>query len=349
MTGQAVGERIGAGRVARRPRRRRRSTTVQAGDVLVAERTDPDWEPVMRRVRAIVTDKGGRTAHAAIVSREFGLPCIVGTGTATSGHPDGDEVTVCCAEGAEGTSIRARVPFTVERIDAPRMPATRHQGHAHRRRSRPGVRALGSIPNAGVGLARTEFIITNAHRDPSDGAGALSGADRSGGGRRDRGADRRRKLPDEFFVRRFSEGVARIAAAFYPKPVIVRTSDFKTNEYAPLLGGREFEPTEENPMLGFRGASRYYDPRYADGFALECAGAAARAPRIWGCQRQGHDSVLPDGRRGPSRARGDGGQRAASGRGRPRGLRHVRDPGERRSSPRSSCASSTASRSARTI
>jgi pyruvate,water dikinase len=241
--------------------------------------TDPDWEPVMRRVAAIVTDKGGRTAHAAIVSREFGLPCIVGSGNATTLIRTGDEITVCCAEGAEGHVYGGRVAFTIETIDAATAPGTNTPimlivGDPRRAFS------LAALPNAGVGLARTEFIVTDEigihpmalARYPAltDAVALKAIAARLGG-----------EPPRDYFIRRFSEGVARIAAAFYPKPVIVRTSDFKTNEYASLIGGREFEPQEENPMLGFRGASRYYDPRYADGFALECA-ALVRARQTLG-------------------------------------------------------------------
>ncbi|MFY9822987.1 MAG: phosphoenolpyruvate synthase, partial [Thermoanaerobaculia bacterium] len=267
VTGQAVGEKIAAGRV-RVVLDVGALDSVQPGEVLVARMTDPDWEPVMRRVAAIVTDQGGRTAHAAIVSREFGLPCIVGTENATSRLRTGDEVTVCCAEGAEGHAYAGRVPFAVERVEAATVPATRTKvmlivgdpGRAF---------ALAAIPNAGVGLARTELIVTNhigVHpmalaRYPrlADPQAVKEIAARIGA------EDAR-----EFFLHRFSEGVARIAAAFYPRPVIVRTSDFKTNEYARLIGGQEFEPDEENPMIGFRGASRYYDARYAEGFALEC-------------------------------------------------------------------------------
>jgi pyruvate,water dikinase len=278
LTGQAVGEKIGAGRV-RIVRDVGALNTVQAGEVLVAEMTDPDWEPVMRRVAAIVTDKGGRTAHAAIVSREFGLPAIVGTERATTTLRDGDEVTVCCAEGAEGRVYAGAIPFEVAHIDAGQVPRTRTKvmlivgdpGRAF---------ALAAIPNAGVGLARTEFIVTNhIGIHPM----ALARFPQLGDAQAAR--EIAAKIGDEdareFFIRRFSEGVGRIAAAFYPRPVIVRTSDFKTNEYARLLGGREFEPQEENPMIGFRGASRYYDPRYADGFALECK-ALLRARRDLG-------------------------------------------------------------------
>src|ERR1041385_7678663 len=267
ITGQAVGERIGTGRVriVKDPSELQR---VESGDVLVARITDPDWEPVMRRVAAVVTDQGGRTAHAAIVSREFGLPCIVGSGDATEVLRDGADVTVVCAEGSEGHVYDGRILFEIARIDAKQVPETRT----------PVMLTVGDpskafefsfIPNSGVGLARTEFIVTNhigihpmaLARYPKlkDPQAVREIATRIG-----------LEDPREFFVRRFSEGVGPIAAAFYPKPVIVRTSDFKTNEYAKLLGGSEFEPAEENPMLGFRGASRYYDERYADGFALEC-------------------------------------------------------------------------------
>ncbi len=244
-------------------------SNVQPGDVLVAPSTNPDWEPVMRKVAAIVTDQGGRTAHAAIVSREFGLPCIVGTGNGTKVLQDGQQVTVCCSEGAEGHVYEGSVPFEIETIDASMVPATRTKilltvGDPSQ------AFGFSLIPNSGVGLARSEFIINNhigihpmalAHypyiKDPQ----AIKDISQRIGG----------EDPKEFFIRRFSEGIGKIAAAFYPNPVIVRMSDFKTNEYAQLIAGKEFEPKEENPMLGFRGASRYYDRRYAEGFALECA------------------------------------------------------------------------------
>jgi pyruvate,water dikinase len=278
VTGQAVGERIGAGRV-RVVREAAELQEVKAGEVLVARLTDPDWEPVMRRVAAIVTDQGGRTAHAAIVSREFGIPCIVGSGNATEVLRNGDEITVACSEGPEGHVYAGRVAFGVEKIAAAAVPRTRTQvmltiGDPAR------AFKTSFIPNDGVGLARTEFIVMNhigihpmaLARYPklNEASVVQQIAGRIG-----------EEEPREFFIRRFSEGVARIAAAFYPKPVIVRTSDFKTNEYVRLLGGKEFEPEEENPMLGFRGASRYYDPRYADGFALECA-ALLRARKEMG-------------------------------------------------------------------
>jgi pyruvate,water dikinase len=268
IAGQAVGEKIAAGPV-RVITDISKLQEVQVGDVLVAEHTDPDWEPVMRRVAAIVTNQGGRTAHAAIVSREFGIPCIVGTGNATSILENDREVTVCCAEGSQGHVYAGRTPFDVRLIDASAVPKTRTKimliiGDPSQ------AFHLAAIPNEGVGLARIEFVVTNhigihpmalaQFPDLKDSKAVI---------------EIRRRIrfenPKEYFINRMSEGVARIAAAFYPKPVIVRTSDFKTNEYAGLLGGAEFEPKEENPMIGFRGASRYYDPRYSPGFALECA------------------------------------------------------------------------------
>jgi len=278
VTGQAVGEKIGTGRV-RVVRELTELQHVQTGDVLVAVNTDPDWEPAMKRVAAIVTEQGGRTAHAAIVSRELGLPCIVGTGTATQVLKTGDAVTVCCAEGPEGRVYDGGLRFAVERIDAASVPTTRTRIMLNVGDPAPVFR-VSAIPNAGVGLVRIEFMVANhigIHpmalvRYPNLKDPAATQEIRS------RIAD---EDPRQFFIRRLSEGVGRIAAAFYPKPVIVRTSDFKTNEYARLIGGAEFEPREENPMLGFRGASRYYDERYAEGFALECQ-ALARARRELG-------------------------------------------------------------------
>jgi pyruvate,water dikinase len=345
VKGQAVGERIGAGRV-RVVRDIAGLAAVQPGDILVAENTDPDWEPVMRRVAAIVTDKGGRTAHAAIISREFGLPCIVGTDTASRTLRDGDEVTVCCAEGTEGHVYAGCLPFVVDHLDAILVPRTRTQimlivGDPSR------AFHLSMIPNQGVGLARAEFIITNhigVHpmalaRYPhlADEAVVREIARRIG--------------PEDaraFFVQRFSEGVAKIAAAFHPKPVIVRMSDFKTNEYAQLVGGRQFEPTEENPMLGFRGAARYYDERYADGFALECE-ALLRARRDLGltnikvmipfCRTVDEGRLVIAGWRPTASDRGKTGSRST------RCARCRRTP----SWPRTFSASSMASRSGRTI
>ena len=271
VSGQAVGERIASGRV-RVVLDPSQLGQVQAGEVLVAPHTDPDWEPVMKRIAAIITDHGGRTAHAAIISREIGLCCVVGSGNGTAMLHDGDLVTVSCAEGSSGNVYSGLVPFEVTRPDLSLIPETRTAIMLNVGDPSQAFR-LRAIPNGGVGLARIEFIINNhigihpmalvrypALRDPA----AVAEIEKRIG----------TQAPKEFFIERLSEGVAQIAAAFYPKPVVVRTSDFKTNEYAKLIGGAEFEPTEENPMLGFRGASRYYDPRYAEGFALECAAIA---------------------------------------------------------------------------
>lgn len=278
VTGQAVGEKIAFGPV-RVITDITRLQEVQSGDILVAENTDPDWEPVMRRAAAIVTDQGGRTAHAAIVSREFGIPCVVGTGTATTALRSGQEVTVCCSEGSEGHVYKGKLPFDVQVIDASTVPETRTKIMLTVADPRQAFHQS-AIPNDGVGLARTEFIVTNhigIHPMALANLASLKDLKAAKEIRERIGAED----PQEYFIRRLSEGVARICAAFYPKPVIVRTSDFKTNEYAGLLGGMEFEPKEENPMIGFRGASRYYDLRYSAGFALECA-ALARVRAIMG-------------------------------------------------------------------
>jgi pyruvate,water dikinase len=266
--GRSVGEKIGAG-----PARIIRSAAdleqLQHGDVLVTDMTDPDWEPVMKRAAAIVTDRGGRTCHAAIVSRELGIPAIVGTGTGTSAITPGDEITVSCAEGEEGFVYRGRLPMRIERTDLSGMARPRTQMMMNVANPAEAF-SLSFLPNDGVGLARLEFIIgTHVRTHPM----ALLHPERVTDANERREIERlTRRYADrgQYFVDRLAEGVAMIAAAFWPRDVIVRLSDFKTNEYAGLLGGAAFEPKEENPMLGFRGASRYYDARYREGFALEC-------------------------------------------------------------------------------
>jgi len=268
VTGRSVGEKIGQGR-ARVIRSTAELDHLQDGEVLVTEMTDPDWEPVMKRAAAVVTDRGGRTCHAAIVSRELGIPAIVGTGTGTSAIATGDEITVSCAEGEEGFVYRGLLPVRRERtsladVPAPKTPIMLNVGNPAEAFS------LSFLPNSGVGLARLEFIIsTHVRTHPL----ALVHPERVTNREHRREIDRlTRGYADRtrYFVDRLAEGVAMIAAAFWPKDVIVRLSDFKSNEYANLLGGEAFEPKEENPMLGFRGASRYYDERYREGFALEC-------------------------------------------------------------------------------
>jgi pyruvate,water dikinase len=239
------------------------------GAVLVTATTDPDWVPIMKRAAAIVTDHGGRTSHAAIVSRELGLPAIIGAGNATHMLSDGQIVTVSCAEGGEGFVYEGASDIEIVDVDLSLLPSTRTQVMLNLANPAAAFRWW-RLPADGVGLARMEFVISNyikAH--PM----ALLGFDDL----KDETAKQTiweltRGYDDkaDYFVDRLSRGLARIAALMWPKPVIVRTSDFKTNEYAHLIGGGEFEPEEANPMLGFRGASRYYSPRYRDGFALEC-------------------------------------------------------------------------------
>lgn len=239
------------------------------GAVLVTETTDPDWVPIMKRAAAIVTDHGGRTSHAAIVSRELGLPAVIGTGNATRVLHDEQEVTVSCAEGDEGFVYEGLGEFDVEQIPFGDIPSTRTQVMLNLANPAAAFRWW-RLPSDGVGLARMEFVVSNHIKvHPM----ALVRFDTL----RDKEA---KELIDEltrgygdktdYFVDRLAYGLGRIASAHYPRPVIIRMSDFKTNEYASLIGGAEFEPQEENPMLGFRGASRYYSPRYREGFALEC-------------------------------------------------------------------------------
>lgn len=267
LSGVAVGQQIASGpvRIVQSPAQ---LEEVQVGDVIVTASTDPAWEPIMKRAAAIVTDQGGRTAHAAIVSREIGIPCIVGTGNATSILTGAETVTVSCAQGARGFVYPRKVSFEVEQVDLGEVTKTSTRLMVNVGDPSKAF-TIAATPNDGVGLARIEFIVTDAigiHPMALCRYPALKDANAIEEIRRRLGHEE----PEEFFVRRLSEGIAQIAAAFFPKPVIVRTSDFKTNEYAQLIGGAEFEPAEENPMLGFRGASRYYDPRYADGFRLEC-------------------------------------------------------------------------------
>jgi pyruvate,water dikinase len=267
-TGRSVGERIGQG-AARIIRSAVDLEQLQQGEVLVTDMTDPDWEPVMKRAAAVVTDRGGRTCHAAIVSRELGIPAVVGTGTATVAMKSGEEVTVSCAEGEEGYVYRGRLPVRIARTNLADLPRPRTRIMMNVANPAEAF-SLSFLPNDGVGLARLEFIIsTHVRVHPM----ALLRPDRIADLKQRREIERlTRAYADkgQYFVDRLAEGVAMIAAAFWPKDVIVRLSDFKTNEYAGLLGGAAFEPNEENPMLGFRGASRYYDERYRAGFALEC-------------------------------------------------------------------------------
>ena len=268
VTGLSIGEAVVTGRVCLIESARDIDRFVD-GAILVTQNTDPDWVPIMKRATAIVTDRGGRTSHAAIVSRELGLPAIVGTGDATRLLSDGQEVTASCAEGDQGFVYEGFAEYEVEKLDFSNLPPTRTRIMLNLGNPAAAFRWW-RIAADGVGLARMEFVISNhikvhpmalVHFDTLEDRDAKQTITDLTQGYADK---------TEYFVDRLARGLARIAAAQHPKPVIIRMSDFKTNEYANLIGGAAFEPHEENPMIGFRGASRYYSPRYRDGFALEC-------------------------------------------------------------------------------
>ena len=265
--GRSIGQKIGSG-TTRIIDSVENMFEVQPGDVLVTDMTDPDWEPVMKRAAAIITNRGGRTCHAAIIARELGIPAVVGCGDATSKVPNNFDVTVSCAEGETGFVYTGKLDFIIQRDDLQDMPEAplkimMNVGNPDR------AFGFSRIPNAGVGLARLEFII---NRMIGVHPKALLNY-------QSQAKDVRQQIdkriagyagPVEYYVERLTEGIATIAAAFAPEPVIVRLSDFKSNEYANLIGGRDYEPHEENPMLGFRGASRYVSPEFRDCFELEC-------------------------------------------------------------------------------
>ncbi len=265
--GRAIGQKIGSG-VARVVRSLADMERVQPGDVLVADMTDPDWEPVMKRAAAIVTNRGGRTCHAAIIARELGVPAVVGTGNALDTIQDGQPVTVSCSEGDTGFIYSGALPFERTTADLEHMPPAPLKVMMNVANPERAF-DFAMLPNAGVGLARLEMIIAShigvhpkalLEYDRQD-ADVRAQIDRKIAGYAD---------PVEFYVGRLAEGIATIAASVNPNPVIVRMSDFKSNEYANLVGGSRYEPHEENPMIGFRGASRYVDPSFAEAFALEC-------------------------------------------------------------------------------
>jgi pyruvate,water dikinase len=265
--GRAIGQKIGAG-TARVVRSLADMARVQPGDVLVADMTDPDWEPVMKRASAIVTNRGGRTCHAAIIARELGVPAVVGTGNALDHVKDGAAVTVSCAEGDTGFIYAGNLAFektTTDLADMPPAPLKIMMNVANPERAFD----FAMLPNGGVGLARLEMII-NSHIGVHP--KALLEYDKQDAETKRRIDERMAgySSPVDFYVDRLAEGIATLTAAFAPNPVIVRLSDFKSNEYANLIGGSRYEPHEENPMIGFRGASRYVDPSFADCFALEC-------------------------------------------------------------------------------
>jgi pyruvate, water dikinase len=267
--GRAVGEKIAAGKV-RLINSERDLRAFRPGEVLVAPATSPDWEPVMKSAAAIVTDHGGRTCHAAIIARELGVPAVVGTENFTKKAKTGTPVTVSCADGDIGHVYDGNLPFEVERIAIDRLQKPHTEIMVNLGNPEIAFKTA-MAPSDGVGLARMEFII-NQYIGIHPMALAQPEKVKSARDRRTiKRLTARYKTPSDFFVEHLSEGVGTIAAAFYPRPVIVRLSDFKTNEYANLVAGADFEPKEENPMLGFRGAARYAHPAYAAGFALECA------------------------------------------------------------------------------
>ncbi len=266
--GSAVGGKIGKGK-ANVIKNVAKIADFKKGEVLVTEMTDPDWEPIMKIASAIVTNSGGRTSHAAIVSRELGIPCVVGTGNATRVIRDAAPITVSCAEGEAGVVYEGLLDFAIKTTNLKVLKKTKTKIMLNVGNPEQAFN-LSFIPNDGVGLAREEFIITEYIKiHPM----ALKHYEKiTDQETRKKIEDLTNGYPDkeEFFVAKLAEGIGRIGAAFYPKDVIVRLSDFKTNEYSTLIGGKDFEPKEENPMIGWRGASRYYDPDYIEGFAMEC-------------------------------------------------------------------------------
>ncbi|AGY60258.1 phosphoenolpyruvate synthase [Gloeobacter kilaueensis] len=269
VSGRGVGEAVGRGK-ARIVLTPDQLESFETGEVLVTDRTDPDWEPVMKKASAIVTNQGGRTCHAAIIARELGIPAIVGTGDATSRIDEGQQITVACCEGDEGHVYAGLVPFERSEVALQTLPRPRTRILLNVGNPSEAFRLATAFPNDGVGLARLEFIIANQIQVHP--LALLHFDELPEGEEKAQLAALTASYPHryDYFVDRLTQGVATIAAAFYPKPVIVRLSDFKSNEYADLLGGRSFEPVEENPMLGWRGAARYGDARFRAAFALEC-------------------------------------------------------------------------------
>lgn len=266
--GRAVGAMIGQGK-ARVITDVSKINLFQAGEVLVTRRTDPDWEPIMKKASAIVTDQGGRTCHAAIIAREMGIPAVVGCGTATSDIQTGQDVTVCCSEGEDGNIYEGLLPFEITETSLDNLPETKTKilmnvGNPEQAFS------LSSLPCDGVGLARLEFIIANHIKAHPKALIYFNELKDELVKKEIEELTHLYEDKSQFFVDKVASGIGMIAAAFYPNPVVVRMSDFKSNEYANLLGGKQFEPEEENPMIGWRGASRYYDPNYLEAFALEC-------------------------------------------------------------------------------
>ena len=275
VEGRSIGQRVGQG-CARVIKDLHEMDRIKPGDVLVTDMTDPDWEPVMKRAAAIVTNRGGRTCHAAIIARELGLPAVVGCGDATKLIKDGEPITVSCAEGDTGYVYQGLLPFEHTEFEMGQLPdlplcIMLNVGNPER------AFAFQGVPNSGVGLARLEFLISNTIGIHPKALLEFDALEDKNLKKQIVERTMAYASPVDFYVERLKEGIATIAAAFYPKKVIVRLSDFKSNEYANLAGGKYFEPQEENPMLGFRGASRYVAPEFEASFALECQ--AVRAVR----------------------------------------------------------------------
>ncbi|PPT05488.1 Phosphoenolpyruvate synthase [Geitlerinema sp. FC II] len=268
VSGRAVGEAIGQGK-ARVILDVHKIDQFQAGEVLVTNKTDPDWEPIMKKASAIVTNAGGRTCHAAIIAREMGIPAIVGCGKATGTLTTGQDVTVSCCEGEEGKVYSGLVPFEIEETVLDNLPTTKTKILMNVGNPEEAF-GLSSIPCDGVGLARFEFIIANHIKAHPLALLHFDELEDDSVKREIAELTAEYENKPDFFVDKLAHGIGTIAAAFYPNPVVVRMSDFKSNEYANLLGGKQFEPKEENPMIGWRGASRYYDPKYAAAYGLEC-------------------------------------------------------------------------------
>jgi pyruvate,water dikinase len=270
ITGRSVGEKIASGPVRVIPNAQFIGQ-FKEGEVLVTDKTDPDWEPIMKKAAAIITNRGGRTCHAAIVSRELGVPAIVGTEHGTEVLKDGQIVTASCAEGDSGFVYDGKLNFDVQRTNLKEIGRSRTKVMMNVGNPEEAF-ALSFIPNDGVGLAREEFIISNYIKVHP--LALVNYESLQAGPLKQQIHDLTAGYTDkpEFFVDKLAQGAAMIAAAFYPKDVILRLSDFKTNEYANLIGGRAYEPAEENPMIGFRGASRYYDERFRDVLHRRCFG-----------------------------------------------------------------------------
>ena len=314
ISGRAIGEKIASGHV-RIVADDKDLQEFEPGEILVADTTTPDWEPVMKRAAGIVTNRGGRTCHAAIVAREMGIPAVVGTTDAIAKLKTGDVITVCCAEGDIGHVYSGALAFDVSDVQLKDIPRPRTQIMVNL--GDPDLAfQTAMLPNDGVGLARMEFIVNEFIGIHPMALADLNAVKDAKVRARIAKQTKAYLQPRDYFIERLAEGVGMIAAAFFPKPVIIRLSDFKTNEYAKLLGGAQFEPVEANPMLGFRGASRYAHPAYAAGFALECL-ALKRVREDMGltnlkimvpfCRRESEAALVIETMAGHGLKRGEGG------------------------------------------